>query len=565
MKPKEKKKKILLGLMPFWTPLIPPMAISYLKSYLEKRDYEVSIVDLNIDIRFKEYYHKYFNLLKEFVVAEKRVNFYNIGHDVLQNHMTAHINYTDEEEYIALVKILVERNYFVTIDTQQVRQLNKIFDEFYAVLEKYLIRLIDEEKPDIFGLTVYNHTLPASLFAFKRLKEMYPHIQTVMGGGIFMWQLPLGSSELEFFLEKTKDSIDKVFIGEGQDLFYKYLEGELPLSQRVYTLKDIGMKRLDFTMVGFPDHKGLHVEQYPYLAGYASSSCPFECRFCTIKLYYGEFRSKNYSQVLEELLYLYDKFGKQVILLMDALVNPMINELSEEFLKHETALYWDAYLRVGDEVSNIDNTVKWRQAGFYRARIGVESGSQRILDMMDKVITLDQIRKSLAALSYAGIKTTTFWVIGYPGETEEDFQKTLNFLEELKDDIYEAEFNPFTYFYAGQVEHGEWVKKAALLYPESARDMLISQTWIVDTEPSREVMFDRLNRFVEHCSRLGVPNPYSMDEIYQADERWKKLHPNAAPALATLEDSELYIDECKRIEKLLTVQKPQLGEMDFGF
>lgn len=561
----KKKKKILLGLMPYWTPLIPPMAISYLKAYLKRHGYPVTIVDFNIEVRFKELYHAYFNQLKEFVDVEKRVNFYNIGHDVLQNHMTAHIQYEDETQYIELVKILIYQNYYFHLNKQQVSRLNQVLDRFYTTLEEYLLRLVERVEPDILGLTVYNHTLPASLFAFRLVKERYPHIETIMGGGIFMWQLPPGSPELDFFLEKTKGYIDKLVLGEGQHVFLKYLQGELPASQRVYMRKDIDNKKLKFSEIGIPDHTELDIEQYPYLATQASSSCPYRCKFCTINLYYGDFKKKEPAMLVEEMVKMNELYDKKVFLLMDSLVNPVVDEISDELLKTDKIFYWDAYLRIGEEVCSIENTLKWRRAGFFRARIGTESGSQRMLDLMDKRITLDDTRKSLASLAYAGIKTTTFWIIGYPGETEADFRMTLDLVEELKDDIYEAEFNPFTYFYAGQVDFDKWVGKTKLLYPPSARDMIISQTWIVDVEPSREVAFDRLNRFVRHCTKLGIPNPYSLNEIYLADERWKKLHPNGVPPLVELTEKGADIDECRYVEKLLTVQNTHLELVDFDF
>ncbi|HLP47787.1 MAG TPA: radical SAM protein [Candidatus Deferrimicrobium sp.] len=561
----KKKKKILLGLLPYWTPLIPPMAISYLKGYLERYDYPVAIVDLNIEVEFKELYHAYFNKLKEFVEESKRVNFYNIGHDVMQNHMTAHINHEDKSRYFELVEILIYQNYFVHINERQISELNQVLDRFYAKLEEYLIRLIEEIKPDIFGLTVYNHTLPASLFAFRLVKKRCPQVETLMGGGIFMWQLPLGSPELDYFLEKTTGYIDKLFVGQAQHLFLKYLEGELPGNQRLYTKKDIDNKILTFEEIGVPDLSELKIEQYQYLATQASKSCPFRCRFCTINPYFGDFLEKNPSLLVEEMTQMSKLYEKKVFLLMDSLINPIVDNISDAFLKADNVFYWDAYLRIGEEVCSIENTLKWRKAGFFRARIGTESGSQRILDLMDKHITLDQIRKSLASLAYAGVKTTTFWIIGYPGETEEDFQMTLDFVEELKDDIYEAEFNPFTYFYAGQVDFDKWVDKTKLLYPAGARDMIISQTWIVDIEPSREVTFDRLNRFIQHCVKLGIPNPYSLNEIYQADERWKKLHPNAVPPLVELMEKGADITECRYIEKLLTVKNTNLELTGFDF
>ncbi|MCP4156050.1 MAG: hypothetical protein GY757_50485, partial [bacterium] len=127
-KPNE-KKKVLLALLPFWTPLIPPQGITGLKTYLEPYGYRVKTVDATIEVMFKEIYDRYFNRLKTYIPEEKQGNFYNIGHDLLQNHMMAHVNYTDEKKYDELVKILVSKIYFYTIDDEQVRGMKEVLDE----------------------------------------------------------------------------------------------------------------------------------------------------------------------------------------------------------------------------------------------------------------------------------------------------------------------------------------------------------------------------------------------------------------------------------------------------
>ena len=86
------KEKILLVLLPFWTPQIPPLGISCLKGFLQARGYPVSTVDVNVEDQFKELDHWYFDTLKTYIPPNKRGNFYNIGHDLLQNHMMSHIH-----------------------------------------------------------------------------------------------------------------------------------------------------------------------------------------------------------------------------------------------------------------------------------------------------------------------------------------------------------------------------------------------------------------------------------------------------------------------------------------
>jgi radical SAM superfamily enzyme YgiQ (UPF0313 family) len=186
---------------------------------------------------------------------------------------------------------------------------------------------------------------------------------------------------------------------------------------------------------------------------------------------------------------------------------------------------------------------------------------------MDKRITRQQSRESLAALAYAGIKTTTFWLVGFPGETEQDFQQTLEFIEESQDNIYEADCNAFNYYLTGQANSREWLKKnkKTRLYPEWAKEILVTDTWILAGEPSRETAYDRVNRFVQHCNRLGIPNPYSLKDVYLADQRWKKLHKNAVPAVVELENKNTYNPESSRVKRFIAAAQKDWENENFDF
>ncbi|MCP4148628.1 MAG: radical SAM protein [bacterium] len=561
----EKKEKILLAFLPYWTPYIPPMGITTLKSYLQKFGYPVKTVDSNVKIGFKKLYEKYLDLLKSFIPEEKLGNFYNIGHGTLYNHMMTHLHSQQDEEYLELVKIMKYENYYVELTNEQAKQLNGVMDEFYEKLEEYLVDLIETEKPDIFGCTLYYGTLPASMFAFKLVRERYPHIKTAGGGGSFADHLTKDSPNFDRFLEKSEGYLDKIFIGQSQLLFIKWLQGELDESQRVFTLKDIGAVPLGVsTDVDVPDLSDLNVGDYIYLPAAGSRSCPFNCGFCNVKAFWGKHRVKNVNQTIHEMTELFKKYGNQLFFTLDSLLNSYITDLAKEFIKSDVSLYYIGYFKPCKQSCDVENTMLWRRGGFYRARLGVESGSQRMLDLINKGITVDQIRETIRCLAYAGIKTTAYWLVGYPGETEEDFQMTLDLIEELQNDIWESECNPFYYFYSGQEQGGEWSKRRRLLYPESSTDKLITQTWTLDIEPQREEVYRRMNRFVEHCDKLGIPNPYTIRELYEADERWKRLHKNAVPSIIELTDRKTYIDELKHLDQLVLTEELEEDDGDFN-
>jgi radical SAM superfamily enzyme YgiQ (UPF0313 family) len=558
--------KILLTLMPFWSPLTPPLGIACLKSFLEKNGYDVMTVDINIEPDLHDFHNGYLSALKKCIPEEKQGNFYMVGYDVFMNQLMAHINYNDLKSYIELIRILIYNNFFINVDDDQINTLIEIVKDFYSTLESFLEALLKKEQPSIFGVSVYNSTLAPSLFSFRFVKERYPDIITIMGGGIFADQLSFDSLNLQLFVNKTP-YIDKIIIGEGEILFLKFLRGELPPDQKVYTIQDNNKQLMDLTTAEIPDFSDFENNSYPLLASYISRSCPFQCSFCSETVQWGNYRKKDVKQAVDELIDLYRKYNRQLFLLGDSLINPIVNELSTELINRDISIYWDAYLRVDKNVCDIENTILWRNGGFYRARLGIESGSQKVLDLMNKKISIEEIKLSITSLAYAGIKTTTYWVLGHPGETEEDFQKTLNLVEELKDSIYEADWHPFFYYPTGQVQSKKWAEENEinLVYPEDMTDMLITQTWELKTEPNREEIYRRVCRFAEHCKKLKIPNPYSLKDIYDADNRWKMLQKNAVPPIVDLNKSDIYVDENKRIKNSIILKKIEKDDGDFNF
>ncbi len=561
---RHKKEKILLVLLPYWTPLIPPQGIAHLKVFLEKHGYKVKTMDANVEAEFKEIYTRYFHSLREYVPESNWGNFYNIGHDVLRNHIMACFNRTAETAYNELVKILIYNTYYWLLEDFQVSSLNRIIDDFYIELERYMLNLLEVEKPQVLGLTAHLGTLGACMFTFKLAKERYPGIMTVVGGSIFSGELPLTSPDFDFFLGKAP-YIDKVIIGEGELLFLKLLQGEFPVPRRVFTLADINNSRIDMAAIDLPDLSDFDLWRYPYNAAFASRSCPHQCRFCSVVGFFGEYREKTIKQTVDQFEELYKRHGIQIFCMLDSLLNPIITELSHELIRRDLSVYMDTYMRVSEETCDPDKVFLWRRGGLYRARLGIESGSQRLLDLMGKGITVEQSRMTLSNFANAGIKTTAYLVIGYPGETEEDFQETLAFIETLKNEIWQVECNPFYYYYVGQPNADKWARQRKLLYPEYAKDMLISQTWILDCQPSREERFKRMFRLVEYCKKLGIPNPYTSKEIYEADVRWKQLHENAVPPLIEFEDNAVYIDEHKYVKQLCLAKEMKQDEGDFIF
>jgi radical SAM superfamily enzyme YgiQ (UPF0313 family) len=548
-------------------PLIPPVGLACLKAYLQENGYEVEAVDLNTDESLRLHYDDYMKVLLEGVPKDKQGNFHSIAQDVIRNHLLAHLNAKEPELYTELVKDLVYKTFYTDFNSEQIQRLSNFAEGFFSRLEQVIREIVGRVKPTVLGLSVYSGTLPASLFTGKLAKEIDPRMKIVVGGGVFADQLAIDTPNYHSFLKYSEEWLDAVIIGEGEELFLRFCDGELPAGQKVFTIADLGKGILDLQNAPLPDFSDFDCERYSNMSSYTSRSCPFQCSFCSETLQWGKYRKKSGRQIVREIRELYRQQHVQLFYMCDSLLNPVMDDVVAAMAEEEIPIYWDGCLRADRHVCDQENTLRWRRGGYYRARLGMESGSQRVLDIMGKRITVQQIKEALVSLASAGIKTSTLWLVGHPGETEEDFLLTLELIEECKDFIYDAEGTPFWYFLSQQPGSAEWnrANPHRLLYPQWAADMLMVQTWYLDTQPEREIIYQRLNRFVRHLETLGIPNPYSLKDVFRADERWQGLHKNAVPPLMEFSKKGKPLDECRAVKDLAVMAPPPEEDGDFDF
>lgn len=564
---KTKTRRVLLLLLPFWDPLVPPLGLASLKSYLQQNgNYKVFAYDANIEDDFRDIYDRYFGGLKEFIPTEKSMLLYNMGHEVLKNHTMAYINRTDEpdEIYRGLIYEIVYKTFYTYITEEQFLHLENIVALFVKRMKAYLFNYIELHKPDVFGLSVYSGSLPISLFAFRLVKERYPEMMTVMGGAVFSNELKPGSPNHHKILHETP-YIDKIIEGEGEILLLQLLNGELPEDKKFFSKKDILNKSVDLNSTSLPDFEDIDMDSYITVSSSTGRSCPFECSFCSETVFWGRYTKRNSNTIISEMQKLHKKYGKQLIFMCDSILNPVMDSLSEALMEVDDPIYFDGYFRIDRKSQDIQNTLKWRRAGYYRARIGVESGSEAVLNLMHKKISIEQIKGAIMNLATAGIKTTAMFVVGHPGETEENFQETLMLIEDLQDYIYEADCNPFQFYYSGQVDSDAWEAqfKRMPLYSEKYDKLIFSKTWTLDVYPVREIAYERANRFAMFVKKLGIQNPYKLEDIKRADERWAMLHKNAVPSMLDIQHGKITIDEKRRITSYATIgEAPAENNLD---
>jgi anaerobic magnesium-protoporphyrin IX monomethyl ester cyclase len=166
--------------------------------------------------------------------------------------------------------------------------------------------------------------------------------------------------------------------------------------------------------------------------------CPYKCNWCAKPIYGNRYNSHSPAAKAAELEYLVNNFGAQHIWFADdifGLKPGWVQEFSKEVKQRGLKISFKIQSRA-DLLLQSDTVAALAEAGCTEVWLGAESGSQKVLDAIDKVITVAQIKESRAMLKQHGIRAAFFLQFGYLGETWEDIQSTVDMLlETMPDDI----------------------------------------------------------------------------------------------------------------------------------
>ncbi len=171
---------------------------------------------------------------------------------------------------------------------------------------------------------------------------------------------------------------------------------------------------------------------YPILT---SRGCPYRCTYCS-QIMPRRWRMRSPESVVEEWRWLVrDRKAQEIGVLDDSFnidrkrVLEICERLIAEGLNH---VPWITINGIRANLVDQELLGRMRQAGCIRTAFGVESGNQRILDsVIDKHLTLEQVRAAFQAARRVGMETIGFFIIGLPGETEETMEDTIRFACEL--------------------------------------------------------------------------------------------------------------------------------------
>ncbi len=329
-----------------------------------------------------------------------------------------------------------------------------LFDTMFARQPEEIIPYLERDKPGIF--VIYDD-------GFNYLTKM---CLTNMREAAFK-MIQLAKQRGCTVIVSSSDSTDRyeMYLNEGAD-FILLGEAELTLLHLVNTIgeqdKDlfqleglafkhnnavVKTKRRDvikeLDSLPFPAWDLVDIEPYKKIwlksSGYFSMNmgttrgCPFKCNWCAKPIYGNRYNSRSPEHVITELLMLKERYHFDHIWFCDdifGLKPGWLNAFADLVEKNTLRFRFKMQGRV-DLLLQEDNIKALARAGCDNVWMGAESGSQKILDAMDKGTTVEQICAATRLLKKNGIKPSFFIQFGYPGETKEDIGLTIDMINRL--------------------------------------------------------------------------------------------------------------------------------------
>ena len=291
--------------------------------------------------------------------------------------------------------------------------------------------------PDFVGFTVYSADYPAARIVSAHLKKKKPSINIVVGGP----HITVGKT---IPLEETPD-FDYGVVGEGEytrkDLVSGKTLSEIPglmwRDSGKVIINPSASSIADLDNIPFPDRTNFYPEGRKYNSHFilTSRGCPNDCTFCASpRIWDRKVRFRSVDNVMDEIRELVGKGVKFIQFQDDTFTfsKKRVLELTGRIISEGLKFEWicDTRLNCVDE----EILLAMKKAGCIRVKVGIESGSRKILKQINKQITPEMAIEKTALIRKMGLQFTAYYMIGFPEETNEDAQETINLAKRIDAD-----------------------------------------------------------------------------------------------------------------------------------
>jgi len=311
-----------------------------------------------------------------------------------------------------------------------------------------IVKELRKDPPDLVGLYTISYNYPVIEILSKGIKEAIPNLKMVAGGPhvTFMSEETLKETPIDFCcLGEAEETLHELVqhLEDGssdfsgiQGLAYRTPEGEVTKNSERVRVKDLD--ELPFPAVHLLPPLSiykpylLHHKRTPLMTVATSRGCPYKCVFCETPS--GKIvRAHSPEYVVDYMEFLGKEYGVKEITFLDdtfTLNEKRVFKICELIKKRNIDMTW--YATAHANVRNMEMFKAMKSAGCWVVAVGIESGSQKVIDTLKKGTTKENMRATCKGVLDAKLKLKTFFVLGNPGDTMETIDETIKFARELK-------------------------------------------------------------------------------------------------------------------------------------
>ncbi|MEE3347127.1 MAG: radical SAM protein [Nitrospinota bacterium] len=319
---------------------------------------------------------------------------------------------------------------------------------------QFVQRVLKDCRPDLVGIQCYTFDLGNVRKLLKAIKEWNPDIITVVGGA------HISSDPTRAFVN-LEANLDFAFAGEAEEGFPKFIDmlGD-PATERDYfsipgliwkndqelVANPVYMEE-DLDRLGYPAwdlirpdlypeaQHGAFFEKFPIAPIITTRGCPYSCTFCSAPILSGKkLRHHSKDYVLRNISHLYHNYGIREFHIVDDNFTQDI-EYAKTIVRGILSLNLDISLAMpnGIRMDYLDDELLelLKEAGLYLVSIAVESGNDEILKKMKKGTKVHKIHRDVKLIKKHGFDIAAFFILGFPEETLETIQDTIDLSMEL--------------------------------------------------------------------------------------------------------------------------------------